>query len=43
MQNILVKLGLHSRLESAAFARKQPVLQELSGVTMRGRILPSPS
>jgi DNA-binding NarL/FixJ family response regulator len=29
VQNILAKLGLHSRLEAAAFARKQPVLRRL--------------
>ncbi len=29
IQNILAKLGLHSRLEAAAFARKHPILQEL--------------
>ncbi len=29
VQNILAKLGLHSRLEAAAFARKHPILKEL--------------
>lgn len=29
VQNILAKLGLHSRLEAAAFARKHPILNEL--------------
>lgn len=29
VQNILAKLGFHSRLEAAAFARRLPVLQEL--------------
>lgn len=31
VQNILAKLGLHTRLEAAAFARKEPVLQKLAG------------
>lgn len=30
VQNILAKLNVHSRLEAAAFARRQPVLQELT-------------
>jgi len=29
VQNILAKLGLHSRLEAAAFARKHPILKDL--------------
>jgi DNA-binding NarL/FixJ family response regulator len=28
VQNILAKLGLHSRLEAAAFARKHPILKQ---------------
>ena len=28
VQNILAKLGLHSRLEAAAFAREHPILQQ---------------
>jgi len=28
VQNILAKLGLHSRLEAAAFARQHPILQQ---------------
>lgn len=28
VQNILAKLGLHSRLEAAAFARKNPILKQ---------------
>jgi DNA-binding NarL/FixJ family response regulator len=29
VQNILAKLGLHSRLEAAAFARRHPILKDL--------------
>ncbi len=40
VQNILAKLGLHSRLEAAAFARKHPILKELVATDGRAPVPP---